>query len=94
MKHRADEGTRRYAIVSTGEQGGPADSAGQSGDAQGLSDVPETGSESVAALIEEGQPFEAEAISGVEDASDPDVAEVHTKQVPEDDVPSEYLRQD
>ena len=45
-------------------------------------------------LIEEGQFFEAEAISGVEGAPDPDVAEVRTKQVPEDDVPSEYLEGD
>jgi len=69
-------------------------SAGQSGDTQGLSDVAEAGSESVEELIEEGQSFEAEAISGVEDAPDPDVAEVHTKQVPEDDVPPEYLGRD
>ncbi len=77
-----------------GEQGRPADSAGQSGDTQGLSDVAEAGSESVAELIEEGQSFEAEAIGGVEDAPDPDQAEVYTKQVPEDDVPSEYLERD
>ena len=49
---------------------------------------------SVEELVEEGQSFEAEAIGGVEDAPDPDVAEVYTKQVPEDDVPSEYLRSD
>ena len=42
-------------------------------------------------LVEEGQSFEAEVVSGVEDAPDPDVAEVRTKQVREDDVPSEYL---
>jgi hypothetical protein len=59
-----------------------------------LSEVAEAGSESVAELLEEGQAFEAEAISGVEDAPEPDVAEVHTKQVPEDDVPSEYLERD
>jgi hypothetical protein len=59
-----------------------------------LSDVAEAGPESVAELVEEGQFFEAEVISGVEDAPDPDVAEVHTKQVPEDDVPSEYLGKD
>jgi hypothetical protein len=59
-----------------------------------LSDVAEAGSESVEELVEEGQSFEAEAISGVEDAPDPDVAEVHTKQVPEDDVPAEYLDRD
>ncbi|MGA2133580.1 MAG: hypothetical protein ABSH50_14900 [Bryobacteraceae bacterium] len=69
-------------------------SAGQSGDTQGLSDVAEAGSESVEELLEEGQAFEAEAIGGVEDASDPDVAEVHTRQVREDDVPGEYLDED
>jgi hypothetical protein len=56
-----------------------------------LSNIAEAGSQSVEELVEEGQFFEAEAIEGVEDASDPDVAEVRTKQVPEDDVPSEYL---
>jgi len=56
-----------------------------------LPNLAEAGSESVAELLEEGQAFEAEAIGGVENAPDPDVAEVHTKQVPEDDVPSEYL---
>jgi len=91
MKKQEDEGIRSYPKVSTREAGlGPA-SAGQSGDTQGLSDVAEAGPESVLELIEEGQSFEAEVISGVEDAPDPDVAEVHTKQVPEDDVPSEYL---
>ena len=69
-------------------------SAGQSGDTQGLSDVAEASSESVEELVEEGQFFEAEAISGVENAPDPDVAEVHTKQVREDDVPAEYLERD
>jgi hypothetical protein len=70
------------------------DSAGQSGDIQGLSDVAEAGSESVEELLEEGQSFEAEAIGGVQDAPDPDVAEVHTRQFPEDDVPPEYLEGD
>ena len=65
-----------------------------SGDTQGLSDVAESGAESVEELLEEGQSFEAEAIGGVENAPDPDVSEVHTKQVPEDDVPSEYLERD
>jgi len=94
MKQQIHEGIRTYTTVSTGEQSNPADSAGQSGDTQGLSDVAEAGSESVAELVEEGQSFEAEAISGVENSSDPDGAEVHTKQVPEDDVPAEYLGRD
>jgi hypothetical protein len=94
MKQRIEKETRTYAIVSTGEQGNAADSAGQSGDTQGLSDVAEAGSESVMELVEEGQNFEAEAIGGVEDAPDADVAEVHTRQVAEDDVPSEYQGSD
>jgi hypothetical protein len=71
-----------------------SDSAGQSGDLQGLSDEEDMDSESVVGLLEEGQAFEAEAISGVEGAPDADLAEVHTKQVLEDDVPLEYLNQD
>jgi hypothetical protein len=54
-----------------------------------LSDVAEAGSESAEELVEEGQSFEAEVFSGVEGEPDADVAEVQTKQVPEDDVPSE-----
>ena len=64
--------------------------AGQSGDVQGLSRRALVDSESVEELIEEGQAREAAAISGVEDAPDPDEAEVRTRQVPEDDVPEEY----
>jgi hypothetical protein len=94
MKQQIGKEARTYPIVSTGEQGNPADSAGQSGDTQGLSDVAQAGSESVMELVEEGQNFEAEAVGGVEDAPDADVAEVHTKQVSEDDVPSEYLGSD
>lgn len=67
------------------------DSAGQSGDNQGLSDLEDADSESVEDLLEEGNSFEAEAVEGVEDAEDPDVSEVTTREVPEDDVPEEYL---
>ena len=94
MKQQIHKEIRTYAVTSTGEQSQPADTAGQSGDTQGLSDVAEAGSESVAELIEEGQSFEAEAIGGVEDAPEPDVAEVHTRQFREDDVPAEYLGRD
>jgi hypothetical protein len=90
MKKPDNREKRTYGAVSTQEDGtGPA-SGGQSGDTQGLSDVAEAGEESVEELVEEGQSFEAEVISGVENAPDADVAEVHTKQVPEDDVPPEY----
>lgn len=68
-----------------------ADSAGQSGDTQQLPNTAEADSESVEELAEEGNAFEAEAIEGVENAKDPDVSEVTTREVPEDDVPPEYL---
>ena len=47
--------------------------------------------ESVEELVEEGQAFEAGVVSGVEDAPDADEGEVTTREVPEDDVPEEYL---
>jgi hypothetical protein len=67
---------------------------GQSGDLQGLPDSEEADSQSVVELLEDGQSFEAEVVSGVENAPDADVAEVTTTQVTEDDVPSEYLDND
>jgi len=73
---------------------GLAAAAGQSGDVQGLSDVEDVDSESVRELTEEGQDFEAGIVSGVENAPDPDVSEVKTHEVPEDDVPEEYRNQD
>ncbi len=66
-------------------------SAGQSGDIQQLRDRPLADSESVEELLEEGNAFEAAIISGVENAPDADAGEVRTHQVPEDDVPEEYL---
>ncbi len=63
----------------------------QSGDLQGLSDVQGADSESVDELLEEGNAFEAEVVKGVEDAGDADEGEVRTHEVPQDDVPGEYL---
>lgn len=71
-----------------------SNSAGQSGDTQGLSNTAEADSQSVEELVEEGQFYEAEVISGIENVPDADVAEVHTRQVPEDDVPGEYRDED
>ncbi|MGA3093055.1 MAG: hypothetical protein ABSD75_31050 [Terriglobales bacterium] len=66
------------------------DSAGQSGDLQGISDVSDADSESVKELLEQGNAFEADAVDGVENAKDADVSEVTTREVAEDDVPPEY----
>jgi hypothetical protein len=71
-----------------------ADSAGQSGATQQISDTPIADFESVEELAEEGNAFEANAIYGVENARDPDVSEVITHEVPVDDVPGEYLDND
>lgn len=70
------------------------DSAGQSGDLQQISNVADADSESVEELLEEGNAFEAGIVRGVENAKDADVSEVTTREVPEDDVPEEYLDDD
>jgi len=80
-------------VVSRGRRGLGAESGGQSGDTQGLSRQSYDDSESVEELMEEGQYMEAEAVSGVENAPDADQGEVRTRQVPEDDVPEEYLNE-
>ncbi len=65
-------------------------SSGQSGDLQGLSSLEGADSESVDELLEEGNAFEADVVKGVQDAGDADEGEVHTHEVPQDDVPGEY----
>ena len=67
------------------------EAAGQSGDTEGLSRAELADSESVEELVEEGQAFEADVIDAVENAPD---GEVRTREVPEDDVPEEYLDED
>ena len=58
---------------------------------EGLSHTPEADSESVDELLEEGNALEAGAVAGVQEADKADEKEVHTHEVPEDDVPEEYL---
>lgn len=77
-----------------GFQRASAPSGRQAGDLQGLSDVEGADSESVDELLDEGNAFEADAVRGVEDADNADESEVHTHEVPEDDVPDEYLKKD
>lgn len=66
----------------------------QSPDLEGLSRVEQADSESIDELVDEGNVFEAGAVAGVEEADDEDTKEVHTHEVPEDDVPDEYLDED
>lgn len=69
-------------------------SSRQSGDLEGLSRTEQADSQSVEELVEEGNIVEAGAVAGVEEADDQDTKEVHSHEVPEDDVPSEYLDKD
>ena len=86
-----DPAARQEGFESATEhEGQGSDSAGQSGDLQGLSSVADADSESVQDLIEEGQFFEAEVVSGVENASDASEGPVKARELPEDDVPEEY----
>lgn len=69
-------------------------SAVQSGDLQGFSRTASADSESADELLEEGNAFEAEVVDAVEHSKAPDTSEVTTREVPEDDVPAEYLDKD
>lgn len=91
---RESTGRDNPAISAFEPETGRSRSAGQSGDLQGLSDFERADSESVDELLEEGNAFEAEAVAGVEHVEDNEEREVHTHEVPEDDVPQEYLDKD
>ena len=94
-KKRSPRGrSQNPGTVTFDRTGLGAASGGQSGSLQGLSDSASADSESVDELLEEGNSFEAEVVKGVEDAPDADEGEVTTHEVPEDDVPDEYLDKD
>jgi len=72
-----------------------SDSAGQSGDAQGLSNIKEANEESVQELADTEQAYEADAVQGVEDAGDHPEKEVRSHQDQnyrrDDDIPPENV---
>jgi hypothetical protein len=67
---------------------------GGAGDYRGISVVEGADSESPRELLEEGQTFESGIVSGVQNARNADEGEVRTREVPMDDVPTEYDDQD
>jgi hypothetical protein len=91
---RARGKSQRVATVTFEPKGLGANSGGQSGDLQGLSNSAGADSESVDELLEEGNAFEAEVVEGVQNVPDADQGEIRTHEVPEDDVPEEYLDKD
>lgn len=86
--------SRPDAPITFEPKGLGPNSAGQSGDLQGLSNAAGADSESVDELLEEGNAFEAEVVEGVENVPDADQGGIKTHEVPEDDVPDEYLDKD
>jgi hypothetical protein len=90
VKKRVRGKSQTVDSVSYAPEGLAARSGGQSGALQGLSSMEGADSEGVDELLEEGNTFEAEAVKGVQDAGDADEREVHTHEVPQDDVPGEY----
>jgi len=85
---RTTDDVRAYPSLRRGTVPGQ-----DAGDLQGLSVAEGADSESVEELVDEGNAFEAGVVEGVEEAGD-DEREVHTHEVPEDDVPEEYLDKD
>jgi hypothetical protein len=83
----------RARLQESWHRGLGAEAAGQSGDLEEIPRAEDVDSESVEELLEEGQSFEAGIVSGVEKADAGD-GEVHTHEVPEDDVPEEYRDRD
>jgi hypothetical protein len=91
-KNRVRGKSQSVATVASEPEGLRARSGGQAGDLQGLASKAGADSESVDELLEEGNAFEAEVVKGVQDA--PDESEVVAHEMPEDDVPEEYLDKD
>ena len=91
LKEQVQGKHQSVETVAFGLEGLGARPGEQSGDLQGLSNVQGADSESVDELLEEGNAFEADVVKGVEDAEDADEGEVRTHEVPQDDVPGEYL---
>ena len=91
LKKQVREKSQSVDTVAFALEGLGARSGEQSGDLQGLSNVEGADSESVDELLEEGNAFEADVVKGVEDAGNADEGEVRTHEVPQDDVPGEYL---
>ena len=93
-KNRTRNKTRERGPSAFLRETAGSHSGEQSGDLQGLSNVESADSESVDELLEEGNAFEAGVVSGVERVGERQGREVRTREVPEDDVPGEYLDED
>jgi hypothetical protein len=94
LKKQASRESQSVDTVAFAPDGMGARSGEKSGDLQGLSNIQCADSESVDELLEEGNAFEAGIVLGIEDSRNREGQEVRTREVPEDDVPQEYLDPD
>lgn len=69
-KHKSCDNEARMDELGSDPGQVGSDSAGQSGDTQGLSQIADAAGGSVEELADTDQAYEAEAIGGVEDAAD------------------------
>lgn len=72
------------------ENGIGGEDDGESSDIKRIAVTERANPETVERLAEEGQPFEAEILAGVEEAEDSDETEIATHEGLADDVPSEH----
>ena len=87
-------GNQNVETVQTRPKTRVARAGAGGGDFGGVSIVEDVDSESAEGLLEEGQAFESGIVRGVEDAGAGIEQEVHTREVPQDDVPDEYQDKD
>ncbi|HEU0368208.1 MAG TPA: hypothetical protein VFR42_03295 [Candidatus Acidoferrum sp.] len=87
-------GVRKVPMSAVRPKARSARVGGGAGDYEGISRVESVDSESPEELLEEGNAFEAGIVEGVQNAPNANRGEVRTREVPEDDVPTEYDDQD
>jgi len=78
VKRKPEDNEVRLDEPAIGSRQIHRDSAGQSGDPQGLSDIEDSNEEGVEELAETDQAFEASVLDGVEDAADHPERPTHT----------------
>jgi hypothetical protein len=80
MMRRLRNGESRIDEPGSDSKETRSDTAGQSGDAQGLSQISDADEESVGELAETDQAYEAGTVEGLEDAANHPEQSVHTRE--------------
>ncbi len=80
MTHKMRDGESQINELGRDPDEARSDSAGQSGDAQGLSQIADSDEESVGELAETDQAYEAGTLDGLEDAANHPERSVRTRE--------------